>query len=124
MKSVPLHKFRRIVHHYIKCGSLQGVREKLDLLRENDESEPTRRKSRLDEHKHPVSVSFDQDDSNDMAMVESPADLARGLQWLSNAEEPREMEIPAGASAEDIRCEEEIEKARLRVWLATMLDVL
>jgi len=80
--------------------------------------------TRLDEHKHPVSVSFDQDDSNDMAMVESPADLARGLQWLSNAEEPREMEIPAGASAEDIRCEEEIEKARLRVWLATMLDVL
>jgi len=53
-----------------------------------------------------------------------PVDLARGLQWLSIGENPRAIEIPAGASAEDIQCEEEIEKARLRAWLANMLDVL
>ena len=52
------------------------------------------------------------------------ADLARGLQWLSIGENPHAMEIRAGASADEIQREEEIEKARLRAWLATMLDVL
>lgn len=51
------------------------------------------------------------------------ARLSRGLQWLSNADAPREMERPAGASAADIQCAQEAEKARLRVWLATILDV-
>ena len=52
------------------------------------------------------------------------ADLQPGLQWLTNGESPKAMEIPAGATAEDIEREEESEKARLRVWLSSMCQAL
>ena len=57
-------------------------------------------------------------------VMEVDADLQRGLQWLTNSESPKAMEIPAGASAEDIEREEEAEKARLRVWLSSMCEAL
>jgi len=57
-------------------------------------------------------------------VMEVDADLQRGLQWLTNGESPKAMEIPAGASAEDIEREEEAEKARLRVWLSSMCEAL